>query len=137
MTERNRLPAALEFKLTPNYVFRFQCSNNSSFKYSEFVFMSDSSNDYKWRLYPVVFVKSEQCPILWNLALIHFSKDAMSMLIVSQITIDIQQYSTVLYCTTCMSSTVHSTVTAANMERGVTDPLESRLDSAGKSLNLN
>ena len=57
---------------------------------SEFVFMSDSSNDYKWRLYPVVFVKSEQCPILWNLALIHFSKDAMSMLIVSQITIDIQ-----------------------------------------------
>ena len=26
---------------------------------------------------------------------------------------------------------------AANMERGVTDPLESRLDSAGKSLNLN
>ena len=93
MTERNRLPAALEFKLTPNYVFRFQCSNNSSFKYSEFVFMSDSSNDYKWRLYPVVFVKSEQCPILWNLALIHFSKDAMSMLIVSQITIDIQQCS--------------------------------------------
>ena len=90
LTERNRLPAALEFKLTPNYVFRFQCSNNSSFKYSEFVFMSDSSNDYKWRLYPVVFVKSEQCPILWNLALIHFSKDAMSMLIVSQITIDIQ-----------------------------------------------
>ena len=94
LTERNRLPAALEFKLTPNYVFRFQCSNNSSFKYSEFVFMSDSSNDYKWRLYPVVFVKSEQCPILWNLALIHFSKDAMSMLIVSQITIDIQQRKT-------------------------------------------
>ena len=39
---------------------------------------------------PSVFVKSEQGPILWNLALIHFSKDAMSMLIVGQITIDIQ-----------------------------------------------
>ena len=40
---------------------------------------------------PSVIVKSEQGPILWNLALIHFSKDAMSMLIVGQITIDIQQ----------------------------------------------
>ena len=43
---------------------------------------------------PSVIVKSEQGPILWNLALIHFSKDAMSMLIVGQITIDIQQPST-------------------------------------------
>ena len=40
---------------------------------------------------PSVIVKSEQGPILWNLALIHFSKDAMSMPIVGQITIDIQQ----------------------------------------------
>ena len=43
----------LSSNLPPNYMFSFQCSNNYNFKYSEFVFMSDSSNDYKWRLYQV------------------------------------------------------------------------------------